>query len=182
MRCLWPVRVLATFALIVPLIAYGEDISYVIAAAAAKLNEAPIASGLKHYTLHDVRVKESRGPDGASFWTKGIELEKGFSVNVQVTRETTITGFGITISNPRYLVGFSWNWFDLDADGIYKQLKGGSRVRVQLQHNGAIEEVTGIEFLDDTLLTFTDNMFLRKAGEDTHAVTIRKGSVLRVAP
>ena len=172
---------LAITFLSLPLLARGEEIAYVIAAATAKPNDAPIAAGSKQYTLRDVRVKEVRDRDGSVHWDKSVELASGFSVGINVTREPSLSGVGLLISNPHFPIGLSWNWFQAEAGDIYKQLKSDSRIRVLLQHVGTAEEIVAVEFLDDATLTFTDNMLKRKPGEDTHTILIRKGSVLRVA-
>lgn len=172
----------AIFALMLPLLARGEEIAFVIAASIGKANDAPIAAGSKQYSLKDVRVKEVRNRDGSIFWTKSVELASGFNIGINVTREPTHDGVGLFISNSKFPAGISWNWFQAETDDTYKQLKGDSHIKVQLKQMGAAQEIVAVEFLDDTTLTFTDDMFRRKPGEDSHKVLVKKGSVLRVAP
>jgi hypothetical protein len=173
---------LAIFALSLPLLVRGEEIAYVIAAATAKPSDRPIAAGSKQYALKDVRIKEVRNRDGSIFWDKSVELASGFSLGIDVSREPTHDGVGLVISNPHYPIGISWNWFQAETDDTYKQVKGDSHIKVQLKQMAAAQEIVAVEFLDDTTLTFTDDMFRHKPGEDSHRLVVKKGSVLRVAP
>jgi hypothetical protein len=175
-------RIFLALILLLPLLVRGEEIAYVIAASTAKANDPPIAAGSKQYTLKEVRIKEVRNKDGSIFWTKAVELASGFNIGINVTREPTHDGVGLFISNAKYPAGISWNWFQAETDDTYKQLKGNSHIKVQLKQMAAAQEIVAVEFLDDTTLTFTDDMFRHKPGEDSHRVVVKKGSVLRVAP
>jgi hypothetical protein len=118
----------------------------------------------------------------ATRWIKSILLEGDFpfAISADVYRESKITGFGLFIQRP-VTRGFSWEWFDLERDNIFIKRQGSGRVAVTLFKASGCEELQSIEFRDDIVLRFLDDM-RKPPGTHTHEVVVRTGSVLRFAP
>jgi hypothetical protein len=98
-----------------------------------------------------------------------------------VHREPILNGFGLVIYRRGDGNGFSWEWFDREHGAVFRRLQGSERVSVSIKKGAGYEELEVVEFLDDIVLRYLDDMS-KPPGTHTHEVVIRKGSVLKVAP
>ena len=130
--------------------------------------------------LRDVQTVRRTAQDGELFWTRGLPLPNGFwvSAQVQLSPIQQLYGFGLRLMHRRHPAGFSWEWYDWDDDDDFKKRQGVGRVRTVLHKTADTEQLVRVEFLDDTELRFCSNLMRCKPGENTHALIIRRGSVL----
>ena len=142
----------------------------------------PLAKGTKQYSpAKDIVVRERPGKDGTPAWQKSLVLNDTFALSVSVYRERSLDGFGLVIYRKGDDNGFSWDWFDREREGRFVKLQGPGRVAIQTKKGPGYEELVSIEFLDDIVLRYLDDMS-KPPGTHTHEILVRKGSVLRVAP
>jgi hypothetical protein len=138
-----------------------------------------IAEGRLVYSHDDVRVE--RGPiENIWNWRKTLPVAAGFEIGTTVHRDKEITGFGLWMKKGGQ--GFSWEWFRLEGNDVFRKLQGPGRVRVRLAKTGDLVELASIEFLEDVtfrLNTLPPNPFLDK---DTYNLVVKKGSILWLAP
>ena len=104
-----------------------------------------------------------------------------YELEADVYRESRLDGFGLVINEQGNPNGFSWNWFDRDRDDVFVKRRGSGRVKVTTAKVGGMIELAAVEFLDDIMLRYTDQMGRQAPGEHTHEIVITKGSVLRVS-
>ena len=62
-----------------------------------------------------------------------------------------------------------------------RHVQGPGRLSVTIKKGPGYEELEAVEFLDDVVLRYLDDMS-KPPGTHTHEVVVRKGSLLRVAP
>jgi hypothetical protein len=98
-----------------------------------------------------------------------------------VHREPILNGFGLVIYRRGDGNGFSWEWFEREQGAVFRRLQGSGRVSAGIKKGDGYEELEVVEFLDDIVLRYLDDMS-KPPGTHTHEVVIRKGSVLKVAP
>lgn len=168
--------------------ALAETLAYEIYALRTDGSSKLLVSDTRTYSVPtDIRVVDIVGNDGSHLWSKELQLAKDFHIDVAVTRESAIGGFGITIGNDHWPMAFSWNWFNAadSGEGLFEQLKGNGLVRVTTRkvQGEELEEIAAVEFLTDVRLTGLDNLLATDPGKprDTHAIVVKKGSILRVA-
>jgi hypothetical protein len=177
-------RLLATVHLAVGLVLAGvttraEQLTFEAFAVAPSGERERLAGGVQTYDpAKDIVIRESDG-GGSTHWTKWIVLEGDFAISVSVYREPELTGFGMTVARPDD--GFSWEWFDLESGDVFLKRQGSARVKVTVLNGEGFQELQAVEFLDDVVLRYLDDMS-KPPGTHTHELLVRKGSVVRVAP
>jgi hypothetical protein len=115
--------------------------------------------------------------EGRVFWIKRLDLAcGGFVLGTHVEPLDVLEGFGLFVLR-RGERGFSWEWFDRGAGEVFDKLQGVGHLRVTTTQVGPKVELQSIEFLDDITLRYSDHI---GSGDDTHVVTVRKGSRLWV--
>jgi hypothetical protein len=166
----------------------AETLSYEVYELAKDGSRKLLVSDTRTYAVKkDVHVKDIRGTDGKHLWSKELALAKGFHVDVAVTRETSVDGFGLTFGNDHWPLNMSWNWFEEEQaeNHVFKQLKADGRIRITTAKVAGeeTEEIVAVDFLSDVTLTCLDNLLKAdpKNPRDTHAIVVKQGSVLRVA-
>jgi len=140
------------------------------------------AGGVRTYSPEmDIIVQERSKQNGNGiWWSKILQLDDTFSLSAAVHREPHLSGFGLMIGM-RDRNGFSWEWFDLEEGTVFRKRQGYGRVSVTLKNGPGYQELQSVEFLDDIVLRYIDDMS-RPPGSHTHEVIVRKGSVLRLGP
>jgi hypothetical protein len=139
--------------------------------------------GTKSYLpSHDIIVRKG-GPDnnGRPGWDKSLPLSDTFAVGASVHQEKKLDGFGLVVYRRGDRRGFSWEWFQRESGSTFRKLQGEGRLSVSIKKAGDYEELEAVEFLDDIVLRYLDDM-AKGPGRYTHEILIKKGSVLRVAP
>jgi TonB family protein len=142
-----------------------------------------IAGGVKTYSPETDMIAQER-PElnhKGVWWSRTLNLDDTFSVSAAVHRETTLDGFGLMVSMSGGLRGFSWEWFDRYDGSVFRKRQGSGLVSVTLNRGPGYEELQSVEFSDDIVLRYLDDIG-KPPGTHTHEVMIRKGSVLMVAP
>jgi hypothetical protein len=139
--------------------------------------------GTKSYLpSRDIIVrKEGPGRGGRPAWSKSLPLSDTFAVGASVYQERNLDGFGLFVSRRGDQRGFSWEWFERESGSTFRKLQGQGRVSVSVKKAADYEELEAVEFLDDIVLRYLDDM-AKGPGTHTHEILIKKGSVLRVAP
>jgi hypothetical protein len=158
----------------------AEELSFQIFKLDAQGTRTPVADGKVNYTRRDIKVQAGKSENGP-FWQKSLELKAGFRVGAMVRRSEALDGFGLFVRNSRDLAGFSWEWFDQEDGDLFIKRQGEGRVRVKLATAGGYEELVEVEFLDDIVLRYQNNLF-KGPGHRSHEVLVAKGSILRLAP
>ena len=136
-----------------------------------------VNEGTLAYRLSDVRV--TAGPDDTrTSFVKRLEVVDGFSIDAHIYREPAINGFGLSLEKG---FGFSWEWFDLDGDYVFRKRQGPGRIQVRMNRTDSLEEVAEILFLEDVTLRL-DRYWLLPFGQGkTDHLVVKKGSVLKLA-
>ena len=141
-----------------------------------------MAKGIKTYSpATDVVVQEKTGGKGGPSWSKSVLLNDTFALSASVYRERRLDGFGLVVYRRGDRDGFSWEWFDRAQGNVFEKLQGPGRVAVTVKKGPDYEELQSVEFLDDIVLRYLDDM-RQPPGTHTHELLIKKGSVLTVAP
>ena len=142
-----------------------------------------LGKGVKSYVPgQDIVVEEQApGRDGTAASTKSLILSDAFALGASVRREPTLNGFGLLVYRRGDDNGFSWEWFDREEGGVFRRRQGSGRVSVSVKKGAGYEELAAVEFLDDIVLRYLDDMS-KPPGTHTHELVITKGSVLKVAP
>ena len=160
--------------------AAGEEVTW-SAQKVGGSSKAPLGSGKKVYSPEkDVIVQEGKGRGGQTQWTKSLLLDDTFALSANIYREPQVTGFGLVLYRRGDDSGFSWEWFEREREGVFVKLQGPGRLAVTMKKGPGYEEIQSIEFLEDIVLRYLDDMS-KPPGTHTHEVTIHKGSVLKVA-
>jgi hypothetical protein len=136
-----------------------------------------ISRGVRSYRTADLEMSERLGT-ASDFTTAALSLDEGYQIGISLYREPVIDGFGMWAKKSWNPFGFSWEWFDSEADGQFKKRQLGGHVKVTLSHSGGLEEVAAIEFLTDVTFRYKWLPGL----SDSVYVVVKRGSVLRVAP
>ncbi|HTY62713.1 MAG TPA: energy transducer TonB [Acidobacteriota bacterium] len=142
-----------------------------------------IAGGVRTYSP-DTDIIAHERPElnrNGVWWSRTLNLDDTFSVSAAVHREPLLDGFGLMVNMSGGLLGFSWEWFDRYEGNIFRKRQGGGQVSVTLNRGPGYEELQAVEFLDDIVLRYLDDIN-KPPGTHTHEVIIRKGSILMVAP
>jgi len=139
-----------------------------------------LAGGAHTYDVATELIVQEAQTQDETHWIKSILLEGDFAISADVYRESKVTGFGLFVQRPDNARGFSWEWFDLERDNIFLKRQGSGRVAVTLSRASGCEELQTIEFLDDIVLRFLDDM-RKPPGTHTHELVVLTGSVLRLA-
>jgi hypothetical protein len=161
--------------------AWSESISFEIFALEGT-EKRLLASGEKQYSVNDTLVSGSAGL-GQSFMSKELALGNGFSVGLSDHGGLKQDGIGFWLRrNPSPMEtdkyeGFSWEWFNRSNGSVFKKLQGKGEIRVATQRVGNNEFIVRVEFLDDMVFRMNAKRH-GKPGEETHHMTIKKGSVL----
>ena len=173
---------IAVVALSVTVRASGETVSWEAVAVAEPAGRQVVGKGVKAYSpAKDIIVREGPDRDGAPSWSKSLLLDEMFALSASVYRERTLDGFGLVIYRKGDDNGFSWEWFDRQQGDIFEKRQGGGRVSVRVKKGAGFEELEAVQFLDDIVLRYLDNM-AKPPGTHTHEVVVRKGSVLKLTP
>jgi hypothetical protein len=138
-------------------------------------------SGSRTYSNKDFVV--SREERSGRFYgvRKALELHNGFSVQLIDTLDQQVTGFGLSVvhlplgSHPN---GFSWEWYTGSGSGEFVKLQGGTKIRLRFHGEPALQEIHSIEFLEDVVLRYEENIRCEQTEGPTHLVVIKGGSVL----
>jgi hypothetical protein len=139
-----------------------------------------LARGVKTYSpAKDIIVREGGGRDGRPSWSKSLLLDDTFALSASVYREQSLDGFGLVIYRKGDQNGFSWEWFTRDKGNVFQKLQGTGRVSVGVKKGTGYEELDSVEFLDDIVLRYLDDM-AKPPGTHTHEVVVRKGSVFKL--
>jgi hypothetical protein len=167
--------------LLLATVAYGETVSWQIAAAPGTHRREVLANGVKTYSPDDVKVQEHlRRRDGAVSWSKSLLLSDGFVVAARLRRERALDGFGLVVRRRGDVNGYGWNWFERVADSEFERPRAPGRVAVATTRTAEGEVLASVEFLEDVALLYLDDA-RRPPGAYSHEVVIRKGSVLTFA-
>lgn len=136
-----------------------------------------IAAGEQTYQPErDVDVKAVKGsPVDAR--TLSLPLGHGFALSVSVCK-TPLHGFGLFLSRPADAHGFSWEWFDRDGAAVFQKRQGKGRVTVDVTRGPGYEELAAVEFLDEIVLRYLDDIG-KPPGTCSHEIVIGKGSVFK---
>lgn len=111
--------------------------------------------------------------------TLSLPLSHGFALSVTVAK-TPLEGFGLFISRPADANGFSWEWFDRGRGIVFEKRLGGGRVRVDVRRGPGYEELAGIEFVEDVVLKYLDDI-RKPLGTVSHQIIIGRGSEFNFA-
>ena len=112
-------------------------------------------------------------------WSRTLKLDDAFQIAVQVEREPSLTGFGVTIDRVD-AAGFSWEWFNRGEGTVFQELQGPGRLRAVIGKGPDYEELEAVEFLDDITLRYWAEGS-RPPAPPSHEIVVQKGSVLRVS-
>jgi hypothetical protein len=139
-----------------------------------------IAAGEKTYhPSRDVIVKPVKG-SMVDARTVSLPLGHGFALSLSIAKMPRVDGFGLFISRPADADGFSWEWFDRDGVVVFDKRQGHGRVTVDVTRGPGYEELVAVEFLDEIVLRYLDNI-RKPVGTVSHEVVIGKGSVFKFA-
>ena len=134
-----------------------------------------IAAGEQTYDPYrDVAVKAVKG-SVVDARTVSLPLGHGFALSLSVCK-TPLDGFGLFISRPADAHGFSWEWFDRDGVVVFQKRQGRGRVTVEVIRGPGYEELAAVEFLDEIVLRYLDDI-RKPPGTISHEIVIGKGSV-----
>jgi hypothetical protein len=143
---------------------------------------AVLGHGSRQYEPEkDVIVRERSPIGGRQRSAKCLRLDDAFMLCADVVREPSLDGFGLVVVRRGDEAGFSWEWFTRETDSAFVKLQGTGRLRVDTKKAADYEELEALEFQEDVLLRYLDDMS-KPPGTHTHEILIRKGSVLRLAP
>ena len=166
--------------LLASLQANSESIDFAIYQRSGE-ERALITQGRLDYTFDDIDVTRWGWKPGHQSWKKSLKIKKGFGIDILVTPDDALSGFGLVITNGYHPEGFSWEWFLLEDGDVFKKLQGEGRVRVTQAQTADGKELQSVEFLTDVTMRFQDDMKL-PPGTVTHEVVVLQGSVFRFAP
>jgi hypothetical protein len=180
-------RLWAFIFLLAPAVASAERIIYELYDISNPANRVLLAEGVKEYTLKDVLVDE-RTLGRAPNWSKEIPIAEGFNAGAVIYRERELTGFALQLKRRGGFMGtlsqggFSWDWFNREADLVFRKLQGGGRIKVTLVASTEFQEIAAVEVLEDITLRVIGRPWWFFTEDDTHHLVVRKGSVFKFAP
>ncbi|HKE49577.1 MAG TPA: hypothetical protein VKB52_16035 [Rhodanobacteraceae bacterium] len=151
-------------------------IGYVITDQSDPAHPREIARGTKIYSPSDLQV-DARGTGKSDFFSKSLELARGFRIGASVTREPVIDGFGLwgTLDDG----SFSWEWFDRSQGSVFKKLQENGRVSVTFRDVRGLQEPASITFESDVSLRINET---NQVGKVTYRILVKKDSVLEFPP
>ena len=162
-------------------ISLAEELRFEAYALAPNAERKLLQKGKVEYSpAKDVQVTDEALPGRPYHWGKRLLLFGPYELEADVYRESTLDGFGLVINDRDHPGGFSWNWFDRESDDTFVKRKGSGRLRVTVRQVNALVELEAVEFLDDIILRYKENIRRQPPGEHTHEFVIFKGSVLRL--
>lgn len=169
--------------LLVPNVAHAETIVFEAYELQAGGGRKLLQRGARGYFPGvDVTVTQ-RGPSGTGgHWSKSLLLFGEYEIGADVYREPELDGFGLVIRKRDNPNGFSWEWFNREADDVFTKLQGSGRLRVAVAKSDGGVELTGVEFLDDVVLRYKVDIRSEDPGAHTHEIVIKKGSIFRFPP
>jgi hypothetical protein len=135
-----------------------------------------VSEGERVYEPGDIITKRVRG-SVSDARTLTLPLSHGFGLSVSVSK-TPLDGFGLFVSRPADANGFSWEWFDRDRGWVFDKRQGHGRVAVDVQRGPGYEELTAVQFLDEVVLRYLDDI-RKPPGTFSHEVVIRRGSLFK---
>ena len=136
-----------------------------------------LAEGERTYQPHrDVIVKPVRA-SAVDARTVSLPLNNGFALSVSVAK-VPLVGFGLFISRPADANGFSWEWFDRERATVFEKREGHGRVTVEVTRGPGYEELAAVEFLDEVVLRYLDDI-RKPPGTYSHEIVVCKGSVFK---
>ena len=136
-----------------------------------------VTEGERTYEPHrDILINPVKG-SVVDARTLSLPLSHGFSLSVSVAK-TPLDGFGLFISRPADANGFSWNWFDRTRGLQFAKRQGQGRVMAGVQRGHGYEELCSVEFLDEVVLRYLDDI-RKPSGTFSHEIVIGKGSVFK---
>jgi hypothetical protein len=134
----------------------------------------PLGQSIRHYRPgSDVLVEDM--PNGAK--SKRLPLDHDLALVVDVYRAQRLEGFGLSVHKGGGSPGFSWEWFDLEKEDVFRKRQGTERVRASVVNDSGVQELVAVEFLDDITLRSIDFQTGNRV-----EVVVRMGSVFRVRP
>ena len=161
--------------------ALAETLRYEAYALPANAERKLLQKGTVDYSpAKDVQVIDAATPGRPYHWAKRLLLFGPYELEADVYRESSLDGFGLVINDPDHPDGFSWNWFDRESRDVFVKRKGSGHLRVSVRHVNDLVELEAVEFLDDIILRYKDNITRQEPGEHTHEFVIFKGSVFRL--
>lgn len=161
----------------------AEAVRYQVYELQADGSRKLLAEGVREYSPNkDIEIIQTKARDGSVFWSKRLHLAKGYELEAHVTRERKLDGFGLAVNERGSQAGFSWNWFDRTDPDVFVKRRGEGHLKASYALGQGYVELAGVEFLDDIILRYTNDMRHTQPGNHTHEVVIAKGSVFRVAP
>lgn len=125
---------------------------------------------------HDVAVKPVKN-SVFDARTVSLPLGQGFALSVSVCK-IPLDGFGLFLSRPADGHGFSWEWFDREGAAVFRKRQGDGRVTVDVTRGPGYEELAAVEFLDEIVLRYLDDI-RKPPGTISHEIVIGKGSVFK---
>lgn len=175
--------VAVVFALLVAPQADGKETVTWEAVALLGSGRQSLDKGTKSYLPSRDIVVRKGGPDnnGRPAWEKSLALSDTFAIGASVHQEKKLDGFGLVVHRRGEQRGFSWEWFQRESGSTFRKLQGEGRLSVSVKKTADYEELEAVEFLDDIVLRYLDDM-AKGPGTHSHEILIKKGSVLRVAP
>ena len=132
-----------------------------------------IASGIKQYTKKDI-IEHPYQRNGQEINEKLLELEQGYKIGARIFKEEKLTGFGLVAELK--LSDFSWEWYNITDNLLFKKLQGGTLVSVGIGGGPIYQILEEVNFLDDTELEFTTGCKNKKT---SYTILIKQGSVLK---
>lgn len=134
--------------------------------------------GTRRYRHSDVRV--TRYPDSElHMMVKTLEIANGYAVEATIYPDERLDGFGLSLKKDGG--GFSWEWFDREADDVFRKRQGTGRVKVRYASGSAQEELAEVLFLDDVTMRLNRYWLLPFRHRDSDQVVVKRGSVLWLA-
>ena len=135
-----------------------------------------LKEGTRSYGLGDVRMAQAPGFDPMRI-EKRVPVVDGFNIVTQFTREPVVNGFALQLEKD---AGFSWEWFDREADYVFRKRQGGGRIQVRIDAVDGLEEVVEILFLEDIPLQLDRHFLVPFTRSATEQMVVKKGSVLKL--
>jgi hypothetical protein len=142
---------------------------------------APVATGTVRYSIADVAVVRRTAPDGSIFWEKTLALAaSGFSVGVFLDGDPIREHLGLFVSRSAEPEGFSWENFVSDDGSVFIHVQGLGQLRAKFDSGPGPDHLRSVECLTDVTLRYIDDVMQREAGDFSHEVVVKTGSVFHV--